>query len=257
MIKKNNIQILNLIVLLGCTLFMHSCYTLKDTALLQESAALPKYPEKLPEDYKIQPNDEVIFSIASQDEEFVSLFSNSNSAGAGSNQMNSYRVYPDGTVDIPFVDKVKVSGLTMIEAGSALKSKFREIIPDAEIKVTLANKTYTVIGDAGTGTFPVYKERLTIYQALAQSGQLQLSGDRKHVKIIRDKGAARPEILEFDIRPKSVINSKYYYIYPNDIIYVQRSPLSFYKVNSYGAFLGLITSSLSLLTTVFYLNKIK
>lgn len=252
-----NIKLLNTILLIGFVFFLHSCYSIKDTALLQESASLPKYPEKLPEDYKIQPNDEVIFSLASQNEEFVSLFNNSNSAGVNSNQMNSYRVYPDGTVDIPFVDKVKVGGLTMIEAGSLLKNRFREIVPDAEVKVTLANKTYTVIGDAGTGTFPVYKERLTIYQALAQSGELQLSGDRKHIRIIREKGDARPEILEFDIRPKSVINSQYYYIYPNDIIYVQRSPLSFYKVNSYSGFLGLITSSLSLFTTVFYLNKIK
>ena len=80
-------------------------------------------------------------------------------------------------------------------------------------------------------------------------------GDRKHVKIIRET-EGKPEIMEFDIRPNSVIKSKYYYIYPNDIIYVQKDPASFYKANSYGSFIGLISSSISLFTTVFYFTEL-
>jgi polysaccharide export outer membrane protein len=132
----------------------------------------------------------------------------------------------------------------------------REIIPDAEVKLSIANKTFTVIGDAGTGVFNIPRDRFTIYQALSMSGEVQHAGDYKHVRILRvnEKGT---EILEFDIRPKSIIESKYYYIYPNDIIYVQRAPSAFYKIeNSWSNFVGVISSSLSLLFTVLYYQKL-
>ena len=82
------------------------------------------------------------------------------------------------------------------------------------------------------------------------TGDLMNSADRKHVRIIRPHGNGEPEILEFDIRTNTLIDSKYYYIYPNDLIYVSREKASFFKQETYPAFLGLITSSVALLITV-------
>lgn len=231
----------------------NSCYTQKDKRLLQTSKNLPKYEEVNYEEYLIRVNDELLFRITSTDEEFINLIS----SGSSVSQQNAitYRVFPDGTIDMPFIDSIFVAGKTLQEAAQAIQRKFIQIIPDAEVKLTLANKSYTVVGEAGTGIFPIYKEKLNIYQALAQSGEIALTGDRKHVKIIREF-EGHPKILEFDIRPNSVIKSKYYYIYPNDIIYVQRDSSSFYKVNNYGSLLGLISSSISFFTTVYYITLI-
>lgn len=92
---------------------------------------------------------------------------------------------------------------------------------------------------------------MNIFEALAMTGDLMNSGDRRHVRIIRPQGnGEEPEVLEFDIRTNTIINSKYYYVYPNDVIYVARTKDSFFKVPSYTGFLGLITSSLSLLVSV-------
>lgn len=250
-ITKNGI--LYFCLLLFFTFTFSACYTTRDTALLQDSKSLLVYTKTDFTDYRIQPNDELLFRVLSSDENFVNLIGMGGNIGSSNNTI-SYKVYPDSMVDLPFVDTIKVAGFTLDEAEKTIKNKFREIIPDAEVKLTLANKTYTVIGDIGTGVFPAYREKLTIYQALAQAGEILLSGDRKHIRIIRET-SLKPEILEFDIRPKSVIDSKYYYIYPNDIIYVQRNASSFYKVNNYSSFLGLITSSISLFITVFYLNN--
>lgn len=258
--NKSNIQKRSKVLLftlsIGVTLLFNSCYTSRDTALLQDSKTLPTYAQTEYSDYKIQPNDEVLFKIQSTDNDFVTLIGAGGSNTSSGQNTVSYRVYPDSTIDLPFEDSIKVAGYTLDEASRAIKNRYREIIPDAEVKLTLANKTYTVIGEVGTGVFDVYKDRLTIYQALAQAGEIQTSADRRHVKIIREVGE-KTEILEFDIRPKSVINSRYYYIYPNDIIYVQKSASSFYKANNYSTFLGLITSSISLFITVFYFNKSK
>ncbi len=251
---KTHIHTLNYVFLLVVLFTLNSCYTPKETILLQDSASLPTYDEAEYKDYKITPNDELMFRLMTSDEDFSNLIGSSR-ASMGSSINFSYKVYADSTIDLPFLTPIKVGGLTLEQAKEEIKKKYVEIVPDAELKLTLANKTYTIIGDAAPGVYPIYKSKLTIFQALAQSGEIQLSGDRKHIKIIRNTDT-KPEILEFDIRPKSIINSKYYYVYPNDIIYVQRAPMSFYKVNNYSSFLGLISSSISLFISAFYFNKL-
>ena len=235
-------------ILVLITIIFSSCYNYKDLRYMQENdSSLPVYEKEAYKEYKIQVNDEIIFRLISSDETISQLISST--SGSGGQSQISYRVYPDGTIDLPFVDSIKVVGLTFIEATTALEARFKELFPDAIVKLSIMNKTFTMFGNAGSGTFPIYKDKLTIYQALAMSADLAEQIDRKHVRVIRntDKGT---EILEFDIRPKSLIGSKYYYIYPNDIIYIRNVPESFYKVNSFGGVLGVINFSLSLLFTV-------
>jgi polysaccharide export outer membrane protein len=224
--------------------------------LLQDNnRSLPKYTPTAYSDYKIQVNDEIIYRLITTDETISKLISPQNSSGSsGSQNQISYRVYTDGTIDIPFISSIHVEGLTLTEAALAIENKFKEILPDAVVKLTLANKTFTIFGDAGSGIYPIYKDRLTIFQALAMSGDFNDASDRKHVRIIRDSEKGT-QILEFDIRPKSIIDSKYYYIYPNDIIYVQREFSSFYKVNNYFSLLNVISVSLSLLFSVLTYTK--
>ncbi len=248
MIHKNYIIIFVLIIFT-----FTSCYNYRSIGLLQDdNIFLPKYEKVDFSEYKIRVNDEVIYRLMTSDETISKLITTDMSVTG--NFVNSYRVFPDGTIDLPFIKNIPVEGLTLIEAAKIVEDKFREILPDASIKLSIANKTFTVIGEAANGVFPIYKEKLTIFQALSMSGLLTYSGDPKHVRILRetDKGT---EILEFDIRPKSVIDSRYYYIYPNDIVYVQKEPASFYKVQNYGGFIGTITTSLSFLVTVLYYSK--
>lgn len=243
---KNKIHIL---IILFISISITSCYNYRSVGLLQDkNATLPKYEKADYENYKIQVNDEIIYRLMTIDETISKLIA----PGVSGLNTISYRVYPDGTIDLPFVKGVQIVGLTLKEAAKVLENRFKEIIPDATVKLSLANKTFTIIGEAGTGVYAISRERLTIYQALSMSGEFNHSGDFKHVRILR-AGEKGLEELTFDIRPISVIESKYYYIYPNDIIYVQRDPSSFYKIeNSWGTFIGAVSSSISLLYTIIY-----
>lgn len=233
-------------------LMLTSCYSHRAIGYLQEPTKqnkLPQYDSVPYEPYKIRVNDEIIYRLITLDATISkSLATNTSNAGQ---YANSYRVYSDGTVDIPFLKPIHVAGLTQKEAEDTLRNAFREIIPDADVKMALYNKYFSVIGDANAGRYYIYKEKMNIFQALAMTGDIMNSGDRRHIRIIRPKdGGQEPEILEFDIRTNSIIDSKYYYVYPNDVIYVARTKDSFYKVPTYTGFLGLITSSVALLTTV-------
>lgn len=242
----NKTQLFSLFLAL---LSLSSCYNYKSMRLLQDgNTALPKYQKTDYTDYRIRVNDEVIYRLISDDETGLSKLISPETGSGGQNQI-SYRVYTDGTIDLPFVSNIPVEGLTLNEASLVVEKRFKELIPKATVKLSLANKTFSVFGDAGYGVFPIYKEKLTIFQALSLAGDFNESSDRRHVRIIREVNSGT-QILEFDIRPKSIIDSKYYYIYPNDIIYVKREFSSFYKVTNYSTLLGVITFSMSLLFNV-------
>jgi polysaccharide biosynthesis/export protein len=247
---KNKTKIL---VLLLSLFTLSSCYSYKNLRLLQDNnRKLPIYTKSQYNDYRIQVNDELIYRLITSDETISRIISSSASS-SGQNQI-SYRVYTDGTIDLPFISHIPVVGLTLDEASVVIENNFKKLIPDAVIKLSLANKTFTIFGDAGSGIFPIYKEKLTIFQALSMSGDFSETSDRKHIRIIRESENGT-QVLNFDIRPKSIIDSKYYYIYPNDIIYVQREFSSFYKVNNYGTLLGVINFSMSLLFGVLNYKK--
>ena len=232
---------------------LSSCYSHRVIGYLQEPTKqnkLPVYDSVAYEPYRIRVNDEIIYRLITMDETMSKMLG-TNNISYSSQYANSYRVHEDGTIDLPFLPPVKVVGLTEVEAQETLRAAFREIIPDADVKVALYNKYFSVVGDARAGQFYIYKEKMNIFQALAMTGDVMNSGDRRHIRIIRPRdGGQEPEILEFDMRTNSIIDSKYYYIYPNDVIYVARTKNSFYTVQNYSGFIGLITSSVALLTTV-------
>lgn len=236
-------------------IILSSCYTYKNVRLLQEdNSALPVYPKVDYDDYRIRVNDEIVYRLITSDETISKLISPNASGGGMTQTQISYRVYTDSTIDLPFVSHIPVAGLTLNEATVVVQNRMTELIPDAVVKLNLANKTFTVFGDAGNAIIPIYKEKLTIFQALAMSGDLGEQVDRKHIRVIRETNSGT-RIFEFDIRPRSIIDSKYYYIYPNDIIYIKRTSDSFYKVNSYSGLLGVFNFSLSLMLTALNYSK--
>jgi len=252
---SRNKNIAHILMLVLTSVMLSGCYGHKVIGLLQD----PKDNKQLPvyekdstiQPYRIHVNDELVYRLITQDANLGKILNQGNGSNYGSSQYaNSYIVYKDGTIDLPYMKPIYVEGLTVEEAQDTIEARFKELIPDASVKVALYNKTFTVIGDIHSGEYYIYKEKLNIFEALAMTGDLMNSGDRRHVRIIRPNGDAEPEVLEFDIRTNTIIDSKYYYIQPNDVIYVARTKSSFVRVESYAGVLGLVTSSVSLLVSV-------
>ena len=238
-----------IILLILFPLVFSSCYTFRRTGYWQEQRiGLPKYERSAFEDYRLRVNDEIVFRLLTSDPEVSRIY------GRGG-PTNSHRIASDGTVDIPFIHAIPIEGLTLREATAVLQERFREIAPDAVVRMSIQNRTFTVIGDVGTGVFPVYKDRLNIFQALALAGDLHLTGDRQRVTILRETndGIRR---MEFDIRPRSVIGSEFYYVFPNDIIYVRRLPASFWMPANYAGLVSLVNMTVTLFNTVLIYTRL-
>ncbi len=231
-------------------LCLSSCYTRRNVTLLQERDALPSYEQAEYQLYRLQANDEVEVRVITSNVETAALFiPQSQSTYSNTTQFNyPYRIYDDGTIDLPFLNNVHIMGLTIEEAEQKIQKLLVDFVKDASVKLSLSTGTFCVIGDAGRGYFSIYKDRLTIYQALALCGGINDSGKFSKVKILRSVGG-ESRIVEFDIRSKSVINSEYYYIYPNDIIYIDASKKRFWAVNSYSSFVSIIAASVNMLVS--------
>jgi len=220
-----------------------SCITNRSTRYLQHIKGVSYAKAVITGDYKIKVNDEITILVYSVNAEVSSLF-------VSGTQGYTYLVFSDGTIDIPFVHKIKVEGLTVREATNEIERRLKEYIPDAETKIGLVNEVFYVIGDGNKkGAFPFYKEQLNIFEALALAGDLNQNANTKKVMIIREINNKK-NIMEFDLRSDAIVDSEYYYVLPNDIIYLSRSKKGFYNITSFSSFVGMISSSLTFVLLV-------
>ncbi len=226
-------------------LLLASCVTTKQTNLLQETGGgIPGYQTTVPlEEYKVKSGDQLKISVAAnpKDTKSAQLFS-SFSGGSGS----SFPVNPDGTIYFPYLGDVFVRGKNTFEIQQTLEKRINDNIVDGCIVlVSLESRYFSIIGEAGAGRHPIAKEQTTIFQALALSGGIAPYGDRSHVKIIRqiENGTV---IKTFDLRSEEIINSEFYYIQPDDVIYIQPMGRKFLGLNSFSAGFAVLSTVISL-----------
>ncbi len=224
-----------------------SCVTNFSTRYLQNIKKDYAPATEVAADYRIQPSDEIQILLYSTNDEAVRLFMGTN---AGTSNVISYRVYTDGTIDIPYLKKVKVEGYTLRELNQFLAEQLRGFIgAEVFVKTNLKRRVYYMIGQGGKGEYRIYKDRMNIFEAIAQGGEPNVQGDRKNIKILR-KVNGKEKIVKFDLRSKEIVDSEFYYIQPNDIIFIPQTAGSFFKITSFASFLGVITSSISFVLVV-------
>ncbi len=262
MVKQKHI-----VLLLGALSLLASCVTSKKVNLLQEpSRSIPEYADTLDyEDYRLRIGDRLYIYVYSVDEGVMKLFNatgasgggNSSSQirnGVGSGQNGTYDLYTylvleDGSIEFPLVGKLPVRGLTTREVKLALEKELSTYIKNygdynmISCEVNVVQRSYSVISQRGTGHYNIRREKLTIYEALAQAGDVGDWSDRSKVQIIREI-EGQTKIISFDLRSKDIINSEFYYIEPNDVIYLQQLKGKAFGVNNAATTVAIVASTL-------------
>ncbi len=233
-----------------------SCVTNRKTQYLQEvdNERIPGYSKVELEYYKIQPGDELYIQLTPFDPEVREVFNMDQSRTTTSGDieailnLQSYPVYQDGNIDFPIIGKVQMAGLTVRDARSKMDSLLiGKLFSDGEVKVKLINNYVSLVGDVKKpGKYIIYKENLNIFQALALGGDIATFGDRSEVRIVRH---TPDQILvkTFDLRSEEILSSEFYFIQPNDVIYVRRIKGQFFGMDSFTDFVSLVSGSLSVL----------
>jgi polysaccharide export outer membrane protein len=145
------------------------------------------------------------------------------SGGAGGGQLIDYLIDSEGNIDYPVLGKVKLLGLTVEEAKQLFKKKFSDgdLLKDPVVIIRIKNYKISVLGEVGSpGIYPVSGERITILEAIAAAGDLNIRGRRDNITVIRDFNGSKT-FTRIDITNKEVFNSPVYFLTQNDIVYVE------------------------------------
>jgi len=164
------------------------------------------------------------------------------------NLLLTYLVDANGYVQMPKLGNVKLAGLTRTEAINHLKNILKDYIKDPMVSLRISNFKYVVLGEVNKpGTFTIDSERITIFDALANAGDLTVYGERQNIKIIRET-EEKKEIVSINITDSEIINSPYYYLKQNDVVYVEPNQV---KLNSskFGPSVSITISIISLLVS--------
>ncbi|TSD67003.1 polysaccharide export protein [Inquilinus sp. KBS0705] len=140
---------------------------------------------------------------------------------ANENAVLGFLVDQDGNITLPYVGAVKVAGFTTSQIAADVQSKLTKYLTNPNVNVRIQNFKISVLGDVGRpGTYDVFNERITFTEALALAGDLNVTGVRNNVLLVREVNGKR-EYYTVNLTQKELFNSPYYYLRNNDVIYVQ------------------------------------
>lgn len=257
--KQYKIFIFYIGICIIASLFLNSCTSSKTVNFLQDIK--PGYASRPFSDYRLQYKDEIFCTILTSNADFSSVFNTGSLTGiiTSTEQGNTYdqtpyTIYENGNISIPFFGDINIAGRTIPEAEEVIQARMRQAIPDAQVKITLRNNAYYIVSDETTGRQEIYKDNMTIYQALAVSGSPSSRIDLSKVKIVRTDETGNSVVKTFDLRAESVIESEFYYVKPNDVIYYSTSSRAFFRIDSFTSLLSTISLPITTIFAIFALS---
>ena len=218
------------------TLLLASCSGPKNIAYIQNSENADFSSSEVLYDAKIMPKDILTITVNTVNPEASAYFNltvanemtSSNGRVRLSNSghtLQTYLVDNNGCIDFPVIGTLTVGGMTKRECEKLIHDKILRYMSadeDPIVTVRMSNYKISVLGEVNKpGMFTVGNEKINIFEALAQAGDLTIYGVRDRVKLIRENAKGKKAVHKLNLNDADIINSPYYYLQQNDIIYVE------------------------------------
>lgn len=221
------------VVALTMILVLGSCGSTKNVAYFKNIDSISLSASKMLYEAKIMPKDQLTITVITTDPKASAPFNLAvtntiGSAGqlsTGGGSLQGYLVDNKGNINFPIIGTLHVGGLTKAECENLICSKVKPYLADSEkpiVTVRMASFRVTVTGEvAKPSVVQVPYEKMSIVEALAQCGDLTIYGQRDNVLLIREDAQGQKHQYRINLNDANLINSPYYYVQQNDIIYVQ------------------------------------
>ncbi len=228
-----------LFVFVGFTMMFSSCIHKKKMVYAQTASTnldtLFNYQRT---DYKLQVNDIIDVKIVSLDEDVNKLFNSNAAASSAAAQtanlgdlyyITGYNIDDSGNVDLPIIGEVNVLNKTLREAKDVIDKHVLKYFSKYYLVVKLGGIRFSALGEFNRpGKYTILQNQATIFEALALAGDLNMVASRGDIKIIRQYPEGT-RIHTLNLLDRNLFHTPYYFIQPNDVIYVE--PL---KAKSWG-----------------------
>lgn len=218
------------IVLTAFFCLLSSCVTQRRVEyLMDKNKNIKSFTEAEFPDYKLKSNDELFIQISSLDEGAANIFSNTgrqNFTGSGSispysASLMSYSIDKNGYLLLPVIGNVFVKDKTITQVSLILRDSLYHILNQPIVSVKLVNRFVSVLGEVrNPGHYSYSQEKLSIYDALGLAGDITDYGNRNEVILIRNENGENIR-SHLDLTRSEILTSGFYYLRPNDIVYVK------------------------------------
>ncbi|WP_317196904.1 polysaccharide biosynthesis/export family protein [Candidatus Sulfidibacterium hydrothermale] len=212
------------------SIFLTSCVPQKKILYMQvknEADTMSSFKNQRKINYRIQPGDNLYIRVVSMDEK-TNLFLNSMGGGQYSQNitsdasvyLNSYMVSTKGTIQFPLTGEVYVKNLTVAQVKDTIQKKLENYLKESVVIVKLVNFNITLLGEVKRpGQYKIYQNNINLFEAVSMAGDLSDFAKRSDVTIIRQtKNGSK--VIHVDMTKKDILSSPYFYLKPNDIVYV-------------------------------------
>lgn len=243
------------------SLMFSSCIPQRKMLYLQvknETDTLTTFKNERKIEYRVQSGDNLYIRVVTPDENSTLLL-NPLSSGVTNNisndasvYLNSFNISATGYLDFPMVGEVNVKNLTTNEIRDLLKSKLKTYLTQFIVIVKLVNFNITMLGEVNNpGQYKIYQDNINIFEAVSMARDLTDFANRNKVAIIRQTKTGS-EVVYVDMTKRDLLASSYYYLKPNDIVYVQpvRGKQFTFANFPYGIVFGFISSTVLLLSYI-------
>lgn len=233
-------KVKNLMIIIFSMLSLTSCVLNKKITYIQSLSAGNDFtmPVKA-NDYTLLPNDNLFIRVITPDPQWSNMFNTMPVANTGINvteqsaDLLSYPVNSDGTILLPYVGKIMVAGKTIAAITDELEKILKGYVADAAVTVKMVNNYVSLLGEVQhPGRYPLYKDRMNIFQALAMAGDLSEYSNRQKLKIIRPTMTGN-KVREFTVTDTTILTSEYFYVMPNDVIYAKPMKGKFFRLDQF------------------------
>jgi len=218
--------------ILFCALFflVHSCATKRSTYYLQNIEKEISQSDFSDASEQIQKNDELLIIISTLEPEASNPF-NLRSTSSETKENLTHLVDSEGNIEMPVIGKLYVEGKTRIELQKELVSLLKRHLINPVVNIRIKNLRITVLGDVKSpGTYNVNSEKINILQAIGLAGDLNLTGERQEVVLVRESKEGRT-YQTIDLRDANILNKNYYQLQQNDIIYVPQGRVKIHSAS--------------------------
>jgi len=216
-----------------------SCVRNKNIVLLQtDKLADSTYSvNQREEDYRIQFNDVLRVDVKIIGDKSADVFANNNQMMVQGGMIPNgdpffgvgYQVDEAGFIELPVVGNIQVGGKTLSEAKEQVQTEIRKYYNNTFVSVAIGGVRYAILGEVNRpGKYVIMQNRVTILEALANAGDFNGQANRRKVQLIRQYPGST-KVVVLDLTDRELLKSPYYFIRPNDVIYVQ--PM---KIREYG-----------------------
>jgi len=203
---------------------------------------------------KIQKDDVLGISVASLSPDVAFYNASQGSSGSSASNGTPAGVYPvdkDGNITFIKLGIIHVSGMTRKQVKDSLEKGLVPYLKDVIVSVAFLNRHVTMLGGVSPQILPM-PDKMTLLDAIAASGDIGQKGKINNVLVIRDNDSSK-QFKRLSLADHSIFYSPYYYLQPNDIVYVEpakiKTPLTTPQIISY------VTAGISLLILI--LNTVK